>query len=419
MYTYHTKCRACGYGKPTLPYIKAASTSEKLMPVFDLGLHPLANDFRKDGEEHAGFAPLAVLFCPRCTLAQLSVVVNPAVLYSHYSYVTSKSDTMRAHFNALWAALSSEAQIHSVIEIGSNDGHFLGFALNKGALSVGIDPAKNLTDISKQNYPSAITICGMFDSSTAMRAKEHVQHADLILARHVFCHMDDWHAFFVAADKLAGAETRIVIEAPYAVDTLRKIEFDQIYFEHLSFLSLRSITSLLSGTPFRIHQVLHFDIHGGTIAVVIRRKDSQHDQTDAARRMLDDENITMDSWTTFAECSKHKIEQLKAIVLEGAGNGKSVCGFGASAKSTVWMTMCNFTKKHIRFICDNTPQKQYTYSPGTDVPITDEGALLRELPNYAVMFCWNFADEVIQKQQRYIELGGKFIVPVEDMKIIP
>ena len=147
MYTQHLTCRACGYASVGANGIKSADTNERLLPVFSLGLQPLANDFVKPGYERAGYAPLEVLLCPRCHLAQLSVVVKPEILYSHYAYVTSASDTMRRHFDQLATDIAHEVTPFSVVEIGSNDGSLLSvlserWGIPKGVL--GIEPADNL-----------------------------------------------------------------------------------------------------------------------------------------------------------------------------------------------------------------------------------------------------------------------------------
>lgn len=99
-------------------------------------------------------------------------------------------------------------------------------------------------------------------------------------------------------------------------------------------------------------------------------------------------------------------------------NEHTVCGFGASAKSTVWMNACGFDRSYIRFITDSTPWKQWTFSPGTDIPIVDEGALIRDRPDYAIIFAWNYAKEIVEKNQEYLNLGGKFIIPIPEISII-
>lgn len=412
MYKLHQHCRACGYGiSPNAPGIKVIQHTEKLKLAFDLGIHPLANDFRGDGEERSGFAPLQVMLCPRCSLAQLSVTVNPSVLYSNYSYVTSKSAMMREHFSNLWNSISESGAIKSLIEIGSNDGDLLGFACSKGATAVGIDPAENLVKIAREIHPEATSLCGLFGADIAATAKQSIPNPDVILARHVFCHIDDWKGFFKAIDLLAEKETRIVIEVPYAGKMLENLEFDTIYHEHLSYMTLKGMEAALDSTPFRIHDIKSFPIHGGTIAIIIRRRDSSATPVAEAVKMVESESIGWNEWVGFAWDSSRMIKDLARDVMANAAAGHVVCGFGASAKSTVWMRMCGFDRTAIKFITDTTPQKQGKFSPGTDVPIVDQGALLRELPKYAVVFAWNYLEEILKTNRRYTDLGGKFIVP--------
>lgn len=412
MFIEHRHCRACGYGKsPNAPGIKVIPHDEKLKMVFDLGLHPLANDFRGDGEARSGFAPLQVMLCPACSLAQLSVTVNPNVLYSKYSYVTSKSDMMRHHFDSLWSWLLEGGDVKSLVEIGSNDGDLLGFACSKGVSAVGIDPAENLVKIAREKHPSATSICGLFGMETAEMAKQACPSPDVILARHVFCHIDDWASFFKAIDLLAEKETRVVIEVPYAGKMLANLEFDTIYHEHLSYMTFKGMEAALGSTPFRIHDIKSYPIHGGVVAIILRRRDSSATPISDAVRMVESESLGDKEWDVFVNNSMELIQELRHKVQDYADAGHTVCGFGASAKSTVWMRMCGFDRRTIKFITDTTPQKQGKFSPGTDVPIVDQGALLRELPNYAVVFAWNYLEEILKLNKRYTDLGGKFLVP--------
>lgn len=387
--------------------------------MLDLGLQPLANDFRKEREERAGFAPLRLMHCPKCSLLQLDVVVRPDILYNHYSYVTSKSATMRRHFEGLWGALINDAPITSLVEIGSNDGDFMGFAMSNGAAACGIDPAENLVEISRRNHPDATSICGLFDKDTASVAKQAIPIPDVILARHVFCHIEDWESALSALDALAERDTRIVIEAPYALNMLARCEFDTVYHEHLSYLTLRGLRAAVEDTPFRIHRIHHFTIHGGTVAATLRRRDSAKWSEAYTLEEIDAEKVSRSDLAAFDDGARLAISALRSKVQELVGLGKTVCGLGASAKSTVWMNACGFTRKEIAFITDNTPQKQWCSSPGSAVPIVDEGALLRERPDYAVLFAWNYAKEIIEKNSRYTELGGKFIIPGVFPEVLP
>lgn len=268
MYHLHTHCRACDYGKPGAQGIKSAPT-DKLIEVFDLGVQSLANDFVHDGEPHAGYAPLKVLFCPQCSLAQLSVVVDPKVLYSHYSYVTSPSQMMRDHFIQILSDIKDEApEAKTVLEIGSNDGRLLHLMRNNGYSVQGIDPAHNLAEIARAT--GVPTQTGLFGEDLARMFPDY----DIIIARHVFCHVDDWHDFIRGLEALCHQETLIFIEVPYVGDTLEKCELDTVYHEHTSYLSIRATEALLKGTSLKIHRIKKYSIHGGAIGIMLRTTES-------------------------------------------------------------------------------------------------------------------------------------------------
>lgn len=416
MYTNHVRCRACGYGPPLVPEgIKSADNGQRLIPVFDLGLHPLANDFAGPNDEHAGFAPLKVLFCPRCSLAQLSVVVRPEILYTNYAYVTSNSATMQEHFDKLFDDLEV-GTLESVVEIGSNDGRMLHYwRTKKPTLKVvGIDPAQNLSRLAFERNIG--TVVSVFNKDAARTANAIVP--DLVIARHVFCHVNDWEEFIMSLALMGHEDTRYVIEVPYARELLDRVEFDTIYHEHLSYLSIKAVEALLSKSPLMLERVREYPIHGGAIVLTLRKRISgqRHESVD---RYLSAENFTQERWQEFALASGARITELKNTIQKLINDGKRVCGFGASAKSTVVINACHFTRRQIAFICDDTPQKQWKTSPGSDIPVVDEGALIREQPDYCLLFAWNWRDAVLAKCERYIKTGGKFIVPGKSIEILP
>jgi novobiocin biosynthesis protein NovU/D-mycarose 3-C-methyltransferase len=421
MYKPHLRCRACGYGpKLGAEGTKTGGNNERLIPVFDLGVQPLANDFRNEREERAGYAPLKVMFCPRCTLAQLSVVVRPEILYANYSYVTSPSETMRNHFTELTKALLSEITFTSALEIGSNDGAYLEYLSSKGGIvTCGIDPADNLAHIAREK--GIPTITGTFRRESAERSLKVCKTGyDLIVARHVFCHVDDWRQFIDDLAIPSHKETLVAIEVPYVLDLLERGEFDTIYHEHLSYLSLKSFTALLADSPWQLHKVLRFAIHGGATLLLLRRKDygQPPDPGVAIQLGMEQEILKIEKWQEFSERAHSNMVALKDFVADARKRGKTVAAMGASAKSTVWINACGFTRKDIAFITDTTPQKQWKLSPESDIPIVDEGAILRELPDYLICCCWNFGAEVIAKNQLAISKGVHIVFPVPKLEIV-
>ena len=389
-----------------------------MVEVVDLGIQPLANDFQDESGCHAGHAPLKVMCCPRCSLAQLSVVVDPAILYSNYSYVTSTTDLMKEHFVRLWDDMQRARKISSVLEIGSNTGDFLIHVRDHGAARIiGIDPAKNLGLIARDKMIH--TISRVFNESSAIEARNCVDGIDAVVARHVFCHVDNWKEFLANLLLLGDKETIYCIEAPCAQDMIAMNSWDQIYHEHLSYLTIRAMNSAVDDTGLHIHSVQKYPIHGGAIVITLRRDESSVQPDVEAWGDLGAENVTVDTWLELAKRAKEHQTNLRGTIERLLAQGKTVVGFGASAKSTVWINACGLTRKHLRFICDSTPQKQWKFSPGSDIPIVDEGALMRELPDYAVCFAWNFLPEIIDRFQPWIKKGGKFIVPVPEIRFAP
>lgn len=403
MLKFHTVCRACSH--------------EPLVPVFNLGVMPLANDFCTKGQSRQGHAPLEVLFCPVCSLAQLSVVVDQRVLYANYPYITSDSETMKAHFGALMRDLMDEQDPGPLVEIGSNNGALLEFLAGCGFTNaVGIEPAENLAaESTKRGF---VTINDFLSPESAQRAKEACGKVSFVLARHCFAHVSDWREFVDSLEVLADKDTLICIEVPWLCDQITNVSFDQVYHEHLSYVTVRAMDALLTPSSLTIHRVIKYPIHGGSILIMLRKSNSGRVAHPSVAAFLAQEDITADTWREFAAEAHAQIHKLQLLVRGLRTEGKTVCGYGASAKSTVWLNACGFTKKDISFVTDTTPAKQYCVCPGTDIPVTDPGALMRELPDYAIIFAWNFAPEILAKETLYRSKGGRFIVPVPSIKII-
>lgn len=401
-YKIKTTCRAC--------------SSNDLKPVFDLGVQPLANDHKKPGESSQGFYPLAVNLCGRCGLAQLSVVVDPKVLYSNYSYVTSASETMHRHFQRLFQDIESEGAAKTMVEIGSNDGRLLRFAATRGWNVLGIEPAKNLAKMSEDS--SIPTLNLFFDMQAGHAAQVRMPLPGLILARHCFAHMDDWLEFMHGIEVLATKDTLIAIEVPYVKDLLERVEFDSVYHEHLSYVSLKPIVHLLKATPFHIHRIIRYGIHGGALLLMLRHNDSGIQPHLSADEFLAEENITKTHWKAFAVEAHEKIAALCKLVGGLVNEGKIVSAFGASAKATVLINAMHIYKNNIQFVTDNSPLKPGCLLPGTGIPIIEEGQMLSEHPDVVLCTAWNYREEILAKNSKYRSRGGKFIIPGKTLEIV-
>ena len=396
-YLEHAKCRVC--------------CSTDLAPVFDLSNQALANYHCLPGEPRQGLYPLKVNFCRKCGLAQLSVVVNRNQLYTHYTYVSSSSQLMQRHYDRLFLDIGSEQPAKRIVEIASNNGDCLQFAKDRGYEVLGIDPALNIADMA--NARGIPTLPDFFSSKVAEAAKTRMTDPGVVLARHVFAHVDNWREFMESLAVLATKDTLVVLEFPYVLDLFRNGAWDSIYHEHLSIISLKPVAKLLEQTPFHIHRIIRVGIHCGALVVMLRHNDSGIQPHLSADEFLSEENVTEGDWNIFASKARAKISALSEMVYGLRQQSNIVSMFGASAKGSVLVNACSFTEKDIAFCTDNSPLKPGRLIPGTQIPVIDEGEMLSQHPDYAICAAWNFRTEILSKMEKYRKRSGKFIFPTD------
>jgi novobiocin biosynthesis protein NovU/D-mycarose 3-C-methyltransferase len=406
-----THCRTCG--------------SKNLKLILDLGRTALVNDFLKP-EEVADYKislPLRVVLCPDCSLVQLADTVDPKILYSHYAYVTSTSKTMDTHLNKMMTHLLTTARLGSgskVLEIASNTGVFLKKFKEQGCEVLGIEPAGNIADVA---LATAIpTRKEFFNAATAKKLKAEWGAADLILGRHVFAHIDDLRDLVAGLEAVSHAETLIAFEVPYLVDFFEHTEYDTIYHEHLSYISVRAIEALVKDSAFMLSRVDHYPIHGGSILFHLRHRSSKAAPDASVAQALDREKKMQlaepATWANFAQRVNHIRAGLPALLRKLKAQGKRIIGYGASAKGNTLLNTCGITTKELDYIIDNTPFKQDKIAPGSWIPVRPPERLLKDQPDYALLLAWNFAPEIIARETEYQRRGGRFIVPIPEPRIV-
>jgi hypothetical protein len=405
------QCRICG--------------SKNLRHILDLGQTALVNDFLKP-EEVAGYKislPLRVVLCPDCSLVQLADTVDPKILYSHYAYVTSTSKTMDDHLNKMMTHLLSAARLGSgskVLEIASNTGVFLKKFKEQGCEVLGVEPAGNIADVA---LATAIpTRKEFFNAATAKKLRAEWGAADLILGRHVFAHIDDLKDLVIGLAEISHEETLIAFEVPYVVDFFEHTEYDTVYHEHLSYISVRSIEALVKGSPFMLSRVDHYPIHGGSILFHLRHRASKVGPHASVAQAIETEKAMRLSepatWEGFAQRVAHIRRELPALLRRLKSQGKRIIGYGASAKGNTLLNTCGITTKELDYIIDNTPFKQNKIAPGSWIPVRPPEMLLKDQPDYALLLAWNFAPEIIKREAEFQKRGGRFIVPIPEPKIV-
>ncbi|MFT4702895.1 MAG: SAM-dependent methyltransferase [Bradymonadia bacterium] len=410
-----TKCRSCG--------------NDSLPIVLDLGETPLANALQDSAHETPTVAPLVVAQCDSCSLVQLTTEVDREVLFGDYVYFSSYSDTTLASARTLVERHVEEAQLtseHLVIELASNDGYLLKHYVELGIPVLGVEPAANIAEVARA--AGVPTVCEFFDDAVAARLVEEQGHATVVHANNVLAHVSDLDGFVRGIRTLLSPEGVAYIECPYLCDLVDGVEFDTIYHEHLCYFSLRSLTALFGERGLTIVDVERLPVHGGSLRLRVARSTALQDHTivqtasqaqhvEALQRTETALGVgRVDYMDPLAERIVSLRDSLKSL-LDELPNG-SVAAYGASAKSTTLLHAFGLGRDRIDWIADRSPMKQGKHTPGTGIPIVAPEQLASEMPDFTLLLCWNFATEVLAQQQAYRDAGGKFIIPIPELRVV-
>lgn len=401
-------CRACG--------------AANLLPILSLGNTPLANSLRSENQltEPEKTYPLELVFCPACTLVQITETVDPQELFRHYLYFSSFSDTMIAHAAALSQRLISELNLNPnsmVVEIASNDGYLLKNYAAQGIPVLGIEPAKNIASAATEK--GIRTISEFFNLELARRLSEDGVQADLIHAHNVLAHVADLQGVVAGIAALLKDDGIAVIETPYIKDLIDRCEFDTIYHEHLCYYSVTALDRLFRRHDLRIVNVERIPIHGGSIRVFVSRRDQP---ADTVRQTLEEEkNWGVDRMDFYAQFGS-RVEKLRSdlcnLIRQLKADGAKIAVYGASAKGSTLLNYFGLGKNELDFVVDRSSVKQGYFTPGTHLPIHPPEALLERRPDYVLLLTWNFRDEILEQQKAYRDAGGKFIIPIPEVEIV-
>lgn len=406
-----TACRMCG--------------SPDLEPYLDLGHTPPADQFRRREQlaEPVVSFPLRVVLCVSCGLSQLDYVVRPQILYQDdYPYEASTTRAGRLHFRAFAATAARRfgfGERDLAVDIGSNVGELLDGFRKEGLRVAGIDPAANIAAIAEgRGIP---TVTGFFgDDTAAAVAAEHGQ-ASVITGTNVFAHVDDLNAFMTAVDALLAPGGVFIFEAPYFGNLLRDLEYDTIYHEHLSYLSVQPLVAFFRRFGMRIFDIQEHDIHGGSFRVFVDR--GEHPAVGAPIRAFV-ERERMEGTRDLARLARFARDvafnrgRLDAMLHGLRASGARIAGVSAPAKG---MTLLNYSRigtETLEFVTEKSALKIGRYTPGGHIPVVSDDALLANMPDYALLLAWNFAEEIIGNLSAYREAGGRFIVPIPSPRIV-
>jgi SAM-dependent methyltransferase len=393
-------------------------------PFLDLGAQPLANAFVRpeEADRPEPRFPLAVAYCPRCHLVQLTTTAPPEALFSEYLYFTSYSDHFLEHARTMALKLAERFALGSdrrVLEIASNDGYLLQSFMELGVPVLGVEPARNVAAVAiTRGVP---TLTRFFGPEVVDEILASFGLADVIIGNNVLAHVPSINGFLDAVRACLAPGGAAVFEFPYLGDLLERTAFDTIYHEHVFYYSLAALTGLTTRASLEIFDVEYQAVHGGSLRVFVQHVGARRVQPTVTRLREQEAATGLTSAARYAGFGR----EVDTLCRDLAGRlrrlrreGRRLAAYGAPAKGTVLLNACGVGTDLLDFTVDRSPHKQGRLIPGVRVPIRPVEDLVREMPDFALLLPWNIADEVVSQQAEYLRKGGAFIVAIPTPRIV-
>jgi hypothetical protein len=394
--------------------------------VVDLGLQPLANSYvapARAGEPDPLF-PLHARVCDRCLLFQVDPVALPADIFGDYAYFSSYSDSWLEHCRtyaddmARRFALGPQSR---VVEVASNDGYMLRNFVAMGVPAMGIEPAANVAAVAvAAGVPTEVAF---FGRATAERMVAKGWSADLLAAKNVLAHVPDINDFVAGVRLLLKPQGVFTVEFPHLLNLLREVQFDTIYHEHFTCLSLLAVRIIAERQGLKVIDVAKQPTHGGSLRVFMARAESDHAIAPSVQAVLDEEVAAgldrPEGYAGFEARVRAVRDGLLAFLADARAQGRRVLAYGAAAKGNTLLNYCGVTGADIGFVVDRNPVKQGRLLPGSHIPVRPVEALLAERPDDVLILPWNLRDEVIGLLPEVHAWGGRFVTAIPEVRLFP
>ncbi len=407
------KCRHCG--------------SELKLPLVDLGSAPPSNAYLTEQTLHAPekWFPLRVLVCEHCWLAQTEDFARANELFdAEYAYFSGFSSSWLAHSERYVADMVARfgltADSH-VVEVAANDGYLLQYVKARNIPCTGVEPTASTAAAARAKGIPIVE--DFFGVRLAQELAAQGKQADLIAANNVLAHVPDINDFVAGFAKVLKPYGVSTFEFPHLLKLVAENQFDTIYHEHFSYLSLTAVNRIFSANGLTVFDVEEHSTHGGSLRVFAQRSDTgQKPRSARVDELLQREAqagmLSVDYYTGFQAKTDQVKNDFLAFLLEAKRQGKTVVAYGAAAKGNTLMNYVGIRPDLISFVVDRNPAKQGKYMPGSRIPILDEGKLQAAKPDYIIILPWNIAAEVRQQNACVGDWGGKFVVAVPALQVL-
>jgi len=406
---------------------KCRFCSDSLRHTFvDLGLSPLSNAFvepERVGGMHA-FFPLHAYVCGRCYLVQLEEFESPEGIFTEYAYFSSYSTSWLKHCEAFASTARARFGLNEkslVVEIASNDGYLLRYFKDAGVPVLGVEPALNVARVAREKF-GIESVGKFFGVSTAKELAESGRMSDLLIGNNVLAHVPDINDFVGGMKIALKPGGQISVEFPHLLRLIEENQFDTIYHEHFSYLSLLTTSMIFEKHDLRVFDVDALPTHGGSLRVYGCHREDPRETVPAVAATIDSErNAGLDKLETYArfpEKARRVKNDLLRFLFEQKAAGKSVVGYGAPAKGNTLLNFAGIRTDLIDYTVDRNPYKQGRLTPGTLIPVKAPEAIEQTKPDFVLILPWNLKDEIIEQLSAIRDWGGKFVIAIPELQIL-
>lgn len=390
----------------------------------DLGMQPLCESYLKPEQlnQMEAFYPLHTYVCNSCFLVQLQEYVAPKEIFSEYAYFSSYSDAWLTHAQNYVDMITNKLGLTAkslVLEVASNDGYLLQYFVKKGIPVLGVEPAANVAEVAIKK--GVTTLVKFFDLDTARELASEQKYADVLIGNNVLAQVPDLNAFVESTKIILKPSGVITMEFPHLMRLIDRNQFDTIYHEHFSYFSFISVEKIFAAHGLTIYDVEELPTHGGSLRIYARHVEDESKPVTAFVNRLRELEISegfadLQKYFSFAEKVRETKWNFLYFLIKLKRNGKSIVGYGAPGKGNTLLNYCGIRTDFLDYTVDRNPYKQGKFLPGTHVPILHPDKIKETKPDYVLILPWNIKEEIINQLSYISDWGGRFIVPIPEVK---